>query len=105
MKKKVYIIHGYAATPTDHWFQYVKQILENEDIVVSILEMPDSTHPTLNSKANGSPPSGAICIASSMAGLIHAVPFMQSMPLESLAKYWYSLITTPSRDQLQKNIP
>ena len=45
----VYIVHGYNATPSDHWFPALKKTIENENTTVEILEMPDSTKPKLES--------------------------------------------------------
>ncbi|MBB3139340.1 RBBP9/YdeN family alpha/beta hydrolase [Halomonas organivorans] len=41
----VYIIHGFMATPDDHWFQWLKDKLEERGIAVNILALPDSFSP------------------------------------------------------------
>ena len=44
-KKHVYIIHGYNATPSAHWFPWLKQKLIGDGILASVLPMPNPTHP------------------------------------------------------------
>lgn len=39
-KKHVYIIHGYNANSSSHWFPWLKQQLEQEDFLVDIIDMP-----------------------------------------------------------------
>ncbi|WP_428740869.1 RBBP9/YdeN family alpha/beta hydrolase [Tenacibaculum sp.] len=51
-KHKIYLIHGYTASPDSNWFQDLKNNLENEFINVSILNMPDSQNPKLNGWIN-----------------------------------------------------
>lgn len=43
--KEVYIVHGYMASTTDHWFEWIKEELEKEGAAVHILAMPDSRNP------------------------------------------------------------
>lgn len=45
-KRKVYIVHGYMASPTDHWFPWLKQQLEQEQIEVNVLALPESSSPS-----------------------------------------------------------
>lgn len=47
-KHNIYLIHGYTASPDSNWFQDFKKKLENENIEVSILNMPNSQSPKLN---------------------------------------------------------
>lgn len=42
---QVYIVHGYMASTTDHWFEWIQAALEKEGIAVHILAMPDSSKP------------------------------------------------------------
>lgn len=44
-KRQIYIVHGYRAKTSDHWFDWLKSKLENDQIEVSILAMPDSANP------------------------------------------------------------
>lgn len=46
--KKAYIITGYAASPTDHWFGSVKQALEREGIKTTIAHMPHADQPEVS---------------------------------------------------------
>ena len=49
MKKyKIYLIHGYTASSESNWFPNFKKELENYDIDISILNMPNSQNPKLN---------------------------------------------------------
>jgi predicted alpha/beta hydrolase family esterase len=45
MGKQVYIIHGYGASPTNHWFPWLKDKLITDDHQVSVLHMPNSSNP------------------------------------------------------------
>ena len=44
-KAQVYIIHGYMASPADHWFLWLKQQLAQDGANVQILSMPNSSKP------------------------------------------------------------
>ena len=41
----VYIVHGFMASPSDHWFQWLKEKLEKRGISAKVLELPDSSAP------------------------------------------------------------
>lgn len=43
--KQVYIVHGYMASTSDHWFEFIKEELRKEGVTVHILAMPDSSKP------------------------------------------------------------
>ncbi|MGG0848887.1 RBBP9/YdeN family alpha/beta hydrolase [Peribacillus simplex] len=45
MGKQVYIIHGYGASPANHWFQWLKEKLIADDNQVLVLHMPSSSDP------------------------------------------------------------
>lgn len=47
-KHKIYLIHGYTASPKSNWFPNFKKTLENEHIEISILHMPNSQNPKLD---------------------------------------------------------
>jgi predicted alpha/beta hydrolase family esterase len=36
----IYIIHGYSASPADHWFSWLKEKLEEENNKVTIIDLP-----------------------------------------------------------------
>lgn len=44
-KNKVYIIHGYGASPQHHWFQWLRQQLEQQGVAVTVPALPDPEHP------------------------------------------------------------
>lgn len=46
-RKRVYIIHGYGASPTSHWFPWLKKKVEKDGVTVEIPEMPDPLVPEL----------------------------------------------------------
>ncbi|MDR0219055.1 MAG: alpha/beta hydrolase [Enterobacteriaceae bacterium] len=44
--KKVIIVHGYTASPSDNWFPWLKEVLTEQGADVIVPEMPDSSSPT-----------------------------------------------------------
>jgi predicted alpha/beta hydrolase family esterase len=47
MKKQVFIIHGYSATPTDNWFPWLKGELEKKGFDVFVPQMPNTDNPKI----------------------------------------------------------
>ena len=47
MKKQIYIIHGYDASPQSHWFCWFKEKMRSLT-EVEILKMPNPQTPKLN---------------------------------------------------------
>lgn len=47
-KVRAFIIHGFMAKPSDRWFPWLKECLEQEKIDVFIPELPDSGAPKLD---------------------------------------------------------
>lgn len=47
MKKRVFIIHGYGAKPSDNWFPWLKEELEKKGFEVFVPQMPDADNPTI----------------------------------------------------------
>ena len=47
MTKRVFIIHGYDAAPSDNWFPWLKKELEDKGFEVQVPAMPDADSPTL----------------------------------------------------------
>lgn len=47
MKKQVYIIHGYRASSTNHWFPWLKKRLLADGVQADILNMPNPLQPRL----------------------------------------------------------
>lgn len=45
--KHVYIVHGYGATPANHWFGWLQEQLAADGITADILEMPAPLSPNL----------------------------------------------------------
>jgi predicted alpha/beta hydrolase family esterase len=45
--KRVFIIHGYGAKPSDNWFPWLKEELEKKGFEVAVPQMPDTDNPTL----------------------------------------------------------
>ncbi|MEK3899243.1 RBBP9/YdeN family alpha/beta hydrolase [Paenibacillus sp. FSL R7-0179] len=45
--KHVYIVHGYGATPANHWFGWLQKRLDADGITSDILEMPTPLSPNL----------------------------------------------------------
>lgn len=43
--KRVYVVHGYGASPKRHWFSWLKENLSNQGIAVDVLRMPNSSEP------------------------------------------------------------
>ena len=48
MKKQIYVIHGYGASPDKHWFPWLKRILGNKGYEIEILKMPNPEAPKVN---------------------------------------------------------
>ena len=49
MKKRVFIIHGWAGNPLEGWFPWLKRTLESEGFEVHVPKMPDTNHPIIKS--------------------------------------------------------
>lgn len=45
MPKRVFIIHGWEASPDSNWFPWLKTELENRGIEVVVPQMPNTMHP------------------------------------------------------------
>ena len=48
VRKRVYVVHGYNASPTSHWFPWMKEKLSDKGVAVEILKMPNSSAPNLD---------------------------------------------------------
>ncbi|MDO4640210.1 MAG: alpha/beta hydrolase [Neisseria sp.] len=46
--KKAYIIHGFSASPNDHWFPWLAARLAAEGLMVDNIALPDSHNPDFN---------------------------------------------------------
>lgn len=47
-RKKVFIVHGYSASPADHWFPWLRSRLTEAGAHVEILTMPNPQDPKLD---------------------------------------------------------
>ncbi|RDU65109.1 alpha/beta hydrolase [Helicobacter sp. MIT 14-3879] len=47
--RRIYLIHGFESSPNKHWFKWLKNTALNDNIEVTILEMPNSSNPKLSS--------------------------------------------------------
>lgn len=45
-RKKVYVVHGYMASPQDHWFPWLKRRLAADGFDVEVLQMPTPDRPS-----------------------------------------------------------
>ncbi|MDP3764037.1 MAG: alpha/beta hydrolase [bacterium] len=45
--KRVFIIHGYDATPEDNWLPWLKKELEAKGFDIAVPQMPEADNPTL----------------------------------------------------------
>jgi predicted alpha/beta hydrolase family esterase len=50
--KKVYIVHGYGATPEDHWFGWLEEMLTTEQVEVERIRFPAPMTPHLTDWLN-----------------------------------------------------
>lgn len=90
--KKVYIIHGYGATPDNHWFPWLKAILENQNIAVDAVKLPKSHQPdfdlwqTTLAEHIGKPQKNDIFIAHSLGtiSLLHYLSKHKPMSIGGL---------------------
>lgn len=44
----IYIVHGYGASPSDHWFPWLKKEMEKKGATVSIVNLPSPNDPQPN---------------------------------------------------------
>jgi uncharacterized protein len=42
---QIYIVHGYSALPSDHWFPWLRDNLEQRGAAVSIVDLPSPDNP------------------------------------------------------------
>ncbi|MDA2935966.1 alpha/beta hydrolase [Patescibacteria group bacterium AH-259-L05] len=47
-QKRVYIIHGWGASPDSNWFPWLKQKLEDRGFIVTVPQMPNTLTPDFN---------------------------------------------------------
>lgn len=81
---KVYIIHGYGASPQHHWFPWLKQQLEQQGIRVDVPLLPEPEHPLKPAwdeclaQAIGQPDQNTFFVAHSL-GCIALLDYLQQL--------------------------
>ena len=77
---RVFIIHGFDASPEEHWFPWLEAQLRERGIQVTRLRMPDSSHPDFDRwqatmrEAIGQPDEHTVLVAHSL-GTISVLHF------------------------------
>ncbi len=85
MPKRVFIIHGWEATPEANWFPWLKNELENRGFNVTVSAMPDSERPILEKwlkyldKLVGEVDSDTYFVGHSL-GVITILRFLEALP-------------------------
>tara|TARA_B100000678_G_scaffold274816_1_gene266212 strand:- start:74 stop:724 length:651 start_codon:yes stop_codon:yes gene_type:complete len=104
--KTVYIVHGYMAGPTDHWFAWLKDEIEREGGSAKILAMPDSQDPdpaawdrTLGSEID-TLDKNTFIVAHSL-GTVASMRYLQAHPDDRIG----GLILVSGFDRRLPNIP
>lgn len=81
----VYIVSGYTATPTSHWFPWLKEQLSQQGIHVHILDMPTPSTPVLNewldyiAQQIGTPDQHSFLVGHSL-GCVSLLKFLEKTP-------------------------
>lgn len=78
---RVVIVHGYSATPADHWFGSLAEALERAGVAVRVPALPNPGAPdleewiTLVGRALGTPDEGTGIVTHSLGGVttLHAL--------------------------------
>lgn len=74
MTKRVFIVHGWEATPESDWFPWLKSELEKRRFEAIVPEMPDTVHPRIGSWVStlsntvGKPDDETILVGHSIGG-------------------------------------
>ncbi len=83
-KKRVIVVHGWEATPSDHWFSWLARELEKDGFERTVPEMPNTDHPILRewlSKLRtviGAPDENTYCIGHSV-GAIAVMRYLEAL--------------------------
>ena len=83
--RRVIIVHGYAATPQDHWFPWLQEALLTEGIDTMVVAMPTPEKPQAPQweaslkAALGTPDAGTWVVAHSL-GSITALRVLEGLP-------------------------
>jgi predicted alpha/beta hydrolase family esterase len=87
MNTRVYIIHGWEATPESNWFPWLKKELENQGFEVYVPQMPDTHNPDLSKwlhylqKLARNPNENTYFVGHSL-GVITILRFLESLPTD-----------------------
>ena len=88
MNHRAIIVHGWGASPADHWFPWLKDQLEARGFSVAIPAMPDTEHPDMHAwtvaiaAAVGTPDPGLILIGHSI-GTVAILRYIESLSAET----------------------
>lgn len=83
--RRAWIIHGYGATPEDHWFGWLTERLEAAGVPTAVPALPDTLAPepaqweeTVRAEV-GVPDEGSVIIAHSL-GCLTVLRYLRSLP-------------------------
>ena len=84
--KRVVVLHGYMASPSSHWFGWLREELAAEGVEVEIPELPDSAAPraeawtTTVAKVLGQPDGRTAVVAHSLGAVaaLHALARLEA---------------------------
>jgi len=85
--QRVIIIHGYGASPADHWFGSLAEALRAQGVEVDIPQLPDPLEPDLQQwtdaavEAIGTPDAGTAVVSHSL-GVVTALHALDRVPGE-----------------------
>ncbi len=85
MQKRAVIIHGWGASPSDHWFPWLSHELEAQGFAVSVPAMPDTDHPDKDAWVStirdtvGTADEGLILVGHSI-GTVAILRYLESLP-------------------------
>ncbi len=88
MTKRIFIIHGWGARPSNHWFPWLKKELEKKGYEVTVPQMPNTEHPHVNewvshlSKVVGEANKDTYFVGHSL-GCITIARYLESLPEKS----------------------
>jgi uncharacterized protein len=82
--KRIYIIHGYGASPSDRGFPWLKSKLEREGAKVTVLKMPNSKKPDASNwfdfmRSNIKSPDGNTYFVAHSLGCIALLRYLDSL--------------------------
>lgn len=88
MNHRAIIIHGWGASPTDHWFPWLAHELESRGFFITVPAMPDTEHPNMDvwiaaiAAAAGVPDEGLFLIGHSI-GTVAILRYLESLTPEA----------------------